>query len=58
MKLIDTRLIVSKSGYARDGDHLDALIEEAERIVDHYIAAMTEELDQAGYTLTEQRKPR
>ena len=58
MKILDTRLIVSKRGYARDGDHLDALIEEAHRIVDHYIAAMAEELDQAGYALEEQRKPR
>ena len=49
MRLFTKKITVDRAGYVKNEDELEDLREEAERIVNHYLKMMEEELDQAGY---------
>jgi len=58
MHLISRTLHVTRDGYVKTGDELDKHIEDVERIVEHQLALLEEELDQAGYRLEVVNAPR
>jgi len=49
MKLIETRIIVTRDGYVKDEDELGILCEDASRIVENYTDMMKRELIDAGF---------
>ena len=57
MHLLDRKLKIGRPGYVKTGDELDAHKEDVERIVEHHLRMLDEELDQAGYTMEVTPKP-
>jgi hypothetical protein len=51
MKLIETKITITKSGYVKNEDELCDLCDKAEAIVEKWLDGMKAELDQAGFVV-------